>query len=163
MLESTLSHKNGVLATERALAAVYRFRVVLTPAFRTSPLAHDVLVAPSAVGFVKEVNADEAQKVVEIPAIANDTLKSTGGNRIRDHFEPYALKDGKLFHAEVKNALFIMYKAEPKTENTDAGWVYGTVSADGQTVTSAGRVQSCMQCHQDAPHGRLFGLKEVGK
>ena len=26
-------------------------------------------------------------------------------------------------------------------------------------VTSAGRVESCMRCHEKAPHGRLFGMK----
>jgi hypothetical protein len=36
--------------------------------------------------------------------------------------------------------------------------VYGTVAADG-TVTGAGRIASCMGCHADAPHERLFGLK----
>jgi hypothetical protein len=51
-----------------------------------------------------------------------------------------------------------MFKLDPKTPGTDEGWVYGTVSADGKQVTSAGRVESCMRCHQKAPHDRLFGL-----
>jgi hypothetical protein len=51
-----------------------------------------------------------------------------------------------------------MFKLEPGTPGTDAGWVYGTVTPDGKQVTSAGRVESCMGCHQDAPHDRLFGL-----
>lgn len=59
-----------------------------------------------------------------------------------------------------KQDLFIMFKTDPKTPNTDEGWVYGTVTSDGKTVTSAGRVQSCMGCHTTAPHGRLFGLAE---
>jgi hypothetical protein len=53
-----------------------------------------------------------------------------------------------------------MFKLDPKTPGTDEGWVYGTVTADGKTVTSAGRVASRMKCHQEAPHDRLFGLKE---
>lgn len=71
---------------------------------------------------------------------------------------PYARKEGKLYHAKEKGSLFIMFKMDPRTPNTDAGWVYGTVSADGKTVTSAGRVESCMKCHERAPHDRLFGL-----
>jgi len=67
-------------------------------------------------------------------------------------------RDGHLYRAATKSGLFIMYKLDPKTPDTDEGWVYGTVSADGKTVTSAGRVQSCMNCHQDAPHDRLFGV-----
>lgn len=57
--------------------------------------------------------------------------------------------------------LFIMY--QPTTAGadieTDAGWLYGTVSPDGKTVTSAGKVVSCMHCHARAPHGRLFGVR----
>lgn len=59
------------------------------------------------------------------------------------------------------NSLFVMYKADQADPQTDNGWVYGTVTADGRQVTSAGRVQSCMNCHKDAPHGRLFGLKPI--
>jgi hypothetical protein len=46
---------------------------------------------------------------------------------------------------------------DPKTPGTDNGWVYGTVTADGKQVTSAGRVKSCMACHQRAPNDRVFG------
>jgi len=59
-----------------------------------------------------------------------------------------------------KSGLYIMYRAAAKAPDTDDGWVYGTVTADGKTVTSAGRVQSCMSCHISAPHGRLFGLQQ---
>lgn len=58
-----------------------------------------------------------------------------------------------------KKDLFIMMKLDPAIANSDDGWVYGTVTPDGKTVTSAGRVQSCMSCHTNAQHGRLFGLK----
>ncbi|MEO8549170.1 MAG: hypothetical protein ABI678_04335 [Kofleriaceae bacterium] len=52
--------------------------------------------------------------------------------------------------------LFIMAKTKT-TGGTDDGWIYGTVATDG-TVTSAGKVETCMHCHVEAPHGRLFGL-----
>jgi hypothetical protein len=74
-----------------------------------------------------------------------------------DSFVPYARKDGRLYHARDKGPLFVMFKVDPRTPGTDEGWVYGTVTADGKRVTSAGRVESCMKCHQDAPHDRLFG------
>ena len=54
-----------------------------------------------------------------------------------------------------------MFQAADDAPDTDEGWVYGTVSSDGQTVTSAGRVASCMNCHQEAQHGRLFGYKQT--
>lgn len=59
-----------------------------------------------------------------------------------------------------KSGLFIIYNTASKTPDTDDGWVYGTVTADGKTVTAAGRVKSCMECHISAPYGRLFGLQK---
>lgn len=59
-----------------------------------------------------------------------------------------------------KSGLYIMYNTGLKTPDTDEGWICGTVTSDGNTVTSAGRVQSCMGCHVSAPHGRLFGTQE---
>jgi hypothetical protein len=35
--------------------------------------------------------------------------------------------------------------------------VLALVSADGKRVLSAGRIESCMKCHQDAPNDRVFG------
>lgn len=77
---------------------------------------------------------------------------------IDDIFYPYAKRGEKLYRAMAKGTLFIMYKTDPNTPGTDEGWVYGTVSADGKQVTSAGKVESCMNCHLKAPHDRLFGL-----
>src|SRR5262249_7691502 len=71
---------------------------------------------------------------------------------------PYARKNDKLYHAREKGSLFIMFKMDPRTPDTDQGWVYGTVTSDRQKVTSVGRVESCMKCHEQAPHDRLFGL-----
>jgi hypothetical protein len=75
-----------------------------------------------------------------------------------DFFLPYVRKDGRLFRADKQAALFIMYKMDTKNRETDQGWVYGTVTPDGKTVTSAGKVASCMKCHQKAAHDRLFGV-----
>ncbi|MGE3806965.1 MAG: cytochrome P460 family protein [Gemmataceae bacterium] len=74
-------------------------------------------------------------------------------------FSPYAQKDGKWYHASKKAGLYIMLKDDPKTPNTDQGWIYATVSADGKSVTAAGKIASCMNCHEQARHDRLFGAK----
>jgi hypothetical protein len=73
---------------------------------------------------------------------------------------PFARKEGKLYRTDKQGDLFIMFKTAPVTPGTDQGWVYGTVTPDGKTVTSAGRVASCMGCHQDAKQDRLFGLRD---
>jgi hypothetical protein len=72
--------------------------------------------------------------------------------------EAWVPEQGEPPKAKEKAGLFIMFKLDPGTPDTDEGWVYGTVTADGKTVTSAGRVGSCMACHKKAPHDRLFGL-----
>lgn len=81
--------------------------------------------------------------------------------------DPHSLMDGKSFAHEgkflapgEKKGLYIMLKLDPKTDGTDQGWVYGTVTPDGKTVTSVGRVASCMKCHEEAPHDRLFGVTD---
>ena len=63
-----------------------------------------------------------------------------------------------VFHAGELAGLYIMFKLDPSTPETDEGWVYATVTPAGQ-VTSAGRVASCMGCHEpDATHERLYGV-----
>jgi Cytochrome P460 len=87
----------------------------------------------------QEVNADEKNDVV-------------------GRFKQAVDKDGRVFCTGEQGHLFIMAKLDPSTPGTDEGWVYGTVTPDGKQVTCAGRVKSCMACHRDAPHDRLFGL-----
>jgi len=69
-----------------------------------------------------------------------------------------AQRKGEYFWPGDRQSLFIMLNVGRDVAGTDNGWVYGTVSPDGKTVTSAGQVASCMRCHRDAPYGRLFGL-----
>ncbi len=58
--------------------------------------------------------------------------------------------------------LFVMIKLD-HSRATDAGWIYGTIAPDG-TVTSAGRVATCMSCHvRYARRERLFGLPPAGQ
>ena len=77
----------------------------------------------------------------------------------------------KTYRACEQAGLFVMYRPTAGTEETDDGWVYGTVRFEQRAkppkvgerwlvprVTAAGRVGSCMSCHTRAPHGRLFGL-----
>jgi hypothetical protein len=68
--------------------------------------------------------------------------------------------DGQRLEVGEQAELFVMAKVgEHDMPGTDAGWIYGTLTADGKTVTSAGLVQRCMDCHEAATHERLFGLQ----
>lgn len=73
------------------------------------------------------------------------------------------LKDGKWYKPGKQGALYIMVKLDAKTPGTDEGWVYGTLTPDAQTVTSSGKVESCMSCHTKATHDRQFGLTPTEK
>lgn len=62
---------------------------------------------------------------------------------------------GKWLSPGEATGLFVITKVGD-VDGTDEGWIYGTL-VDG-AVTSAGRVTSCMGCHEGATHERLFGL-----
>jgi hypothetical protein len=118
---------------------------------------------PVAVGqvvvkesWVPEETTEVKPGVIDRTRVVGDRDRPTVG----DHFYPYATRGDKVYKAGKPAGLFVMMKLDPKTEGTDDGWVYGTVSADGTTVTAAGKIESCMKCHQGARHDRLFGLAE---
>src|SRR5262249_31112928 len=69
-----------------------------------------------------------------------------------------AMRDGQQFAPGEQRDLFVMVELSGDHTDTDDGWIYGTVSPDGKTVSSCGRVESCMGCHVEARKGRLFGL-----
>jgi hypothetical protein len=69
---------------------------------------------------------------------------------------------GQLYRCGERRGLFIMYKLDPATPGTDEGWVYGTVTPEGRQVTSAGPVSNCANCHRDAVHDRMLGLRHSG-
>lgn len=80
-----------------------------------------------------------------------------GASGTPDHFDPY-LRDGdRVYRASRFAGAYVVLKVAPETPGTDAGWVYGTVTPEGE-VTSAGRVASCMGCHVSARHERVFGI-----
>jgi hypothetical protein len=69
---------------------------------------------------------------------------------------------GEWLTTGAKKDLYIMTKVGNQA-GADEGWIYGTVAPDG-TVTSAGRVQTCMSCHDEAAtREKLFGLAKAPK
>ncbi|MCB9896060.1 MAG: hypothetical protein H6839_16630 [Planctomycetes bacterium] len=75
---------------------------------------------------------------------------------VKEAYHP-ANADGKSRALGEPSALFVMLKLDPATEGTDAGWIYGTLTPDGRQITSAGLIESCMDCHGEAGQERLFG------
>ncbi|MFL5305236.1 MAG: hypothetical protein ACJ8F1_08485 [Polyangia bacterium] len=85
------------------------------------------------------------------------SYRGDGGSPTADHFYPYASGDGGVFRTGDFAGLYMMWRVDPPTPDTDQGWVYATILPSGE-VTSAGRVSSCMGCHEVATHERLFGV-----
>jgi len=90
-------------------------------------------------------------------------VEAKRGQESIDRKVRFLQKDGQVFTTGEKKDLFIMVKLDEKTDGTDRGWVYGTVTPDLKSVTSSGRVRSCMDCHEKAGDGRLFGLPKADK
>jgi hypothetical protein len=101
---------------------------------------------------VKESWTAERVSTPYEPERAGDTTNQAG-----NHFYPYAKKGDAVYRAAARAGLYLMFKVDPPGPDTDQGWVYATLTADGR-VTAAGRVDSCISCHDHAPHDRLFGV-----
>jgi hypothetical protein len=86
-----------------------------------------------------------------------EAVAHQGPNASGNHFYPYARKGDAVYRAGAPAGLYLMFKVDPPTADTDQGWVYATLTPD-RRVTAAGRVASCMGCHEHAPHDRLFGV-----
>lgn len=106
---------------------------------------------PSLAGLTQVV-VKEAFRPVEV---ATDPGMGLGRDLLP------AEKDGKRYVPGEPMGLYVIFKPKQPIAETDAGWVYGTIATDGKLVTSAGRVGSCMGCHEDAKHERLFGTDPI--
>ena len=115
-------------------------------AYPDGPHADQVVVKESWIPeLVSDAGADFSPDNPRLPPDAGD------------HFYGFAKGDGGVYRAGTFAGLYIMFKAPADTPDTDEGWVYATITAAGD-VTAAGRVASCMGCHEDAHHERLFGV-----
>jgi hypothetical protein len=94
------------------------------------------------------------------PSVTYDPAAARYNPDAGDHFYPYVMKDGRVYRAAARAGLYIMFKLDAATPGTDGGWVYATVTADGQ-LTAAGKISSCIGCHQEADHDRLFGVPKA--
>jgi hypothetical protein len=94
-------------------------------------------------------------KEAYVPEPVNDA-----GPPNADHFDPFVREGDKVFRAGAVASVFVILEQPAGTPGTDDGYVYGTLTPAGE-VTSAGRVASCVNCHANAAHHRLFGPKPI--
>ncbi len=66
--------------------------------------------------------------------------------------------EGATVEPDQPAGLFVMMRVDARDPRSDQGWIYGTVSPDGE-VTSSGRIAACVGCHVAAGPGRLFGIR----
>ncbi|MEM9187925.1 MAG: hypothetical protein AAGF12_02020 [Myxococcota bacterium] len=106
---------------------------------------------PDALAGVEQAIVKDSYHPREVgPANRNEVIRRGAGT-------VPAERDGHLYALGEPIGLYIMLRLREPTVETDEGWVYATVLPDGR-ISAAGRVRSCMECHRDAPFGRLFGL-----
>jgi hypothetical protein len=75
---------------------------------------------------------------------------------VKEAWIPAAGSTSKNPMAGERGPLFLMMKTGES--DSDAGWIYATLTPDGNTVTAAGKIASCMECHE-SKQDRLFGVK----
>jgi hypothetical protein len=99
---------------------------------------------PNPVGLVL---VKETHKIRYLERHEQPEVRKYQESRNEKRFVPWGVTD-----------LFLMYKVgDESTPGTDRGWIYGGATAEG-VVYRSGLIESCMECHKDAPHDRLFGL-----
>lgn len=85
------------------------------------------------------------------------SLFGISSENIRYTTDPEVQEWGELAIAE-PYGLFVMHKLDPETPNTDNGWVYATTNFAGTEIIEVGMIDSCISCHESAPHDRLYGV-----
>lgn len=98
------------------------------------------------------------EEVEHARAVSRGQYAPAEDKRMRSITHRTLERDGAHYTADRVKGLYVMRRLAADTPGTDAGWIYGTLAPDGRTVTSAGRVASCMRCHAEAPRDRMFGL-----
>lgn len=74
----------------------------------------------------------------------------------------YIVEGDQAWKRKRRANTFVMYKPpadSPLAAETDGGWIYAVLTPDAKTVIESGKIASCMECHQHAPHERLFGVR----
>ncbi len=105
--------------------------------------------APVGMTLVKESWTPVEGIEGVLPGLSSENMRYTT--------DPEVEEWGELALGE-PYGLFLMHKLDPTTPNTDNGWVYATTNFEGTEVLEVGMIDSCISCHESAPHDRLYGV-----
>ena len=92
-----------------------------------------------------------------VPVPKGNNHRSSSEHASGQYLANTVMKDGFRLTTGKPKDLYIMLKQSEASDDNDAGWIYAVLSRDGQTVHKAGRIQSCIDCHEDAKHDRILG------
>jgi len=115
--------------------------------------------AARRVAPMTQVLVKQAWKPERMTAEPDDGWKEDS-NWGRSRLHPVE-RDGHWYRGDEFAGLFVIFRPHAPAAPTDDGWVYATVTPEGE-VTGAGRMASCMACHEKN-EGRLFGLPAAAK
>jgi len=88
--------------------------------------------------------------------ISDDVSQPVGQVLVKESWLPAAGSTSENPVAAGRGPLFLMMKTSEA--DADEGWIYATMTPDGKTITAAGKIASCMECHE-SKKDRLFGVK----
>jgi len=108
---------------------------------------------------VGQVVVKEAFKPLTVPAGEEPKQDQRDAFGQMGYPREYAQIDGKWFRTGAPAGLFIMLKLDPRTPNTDQGWVYAVTSPDNKSILAKGVISSCVGCHEKTTRDRLYGPK----
>src|SRR5688500_11569877 len=80
--------------------------------------------------------------------IAPDRSQPVGQVIVKESWSPAADSTSQKPATGERGPLFLMMKTGDA--DSDEGWIYATATPDGRTITSSGKLASCMECHASA-------------
>lgn len=101
-----------------------------------------------------ESGAPQAHQVLVKESFAAEPFEMPGPGKVPDSV---VRTPQGMFQAGAPTGLFVMLR-DASPEASESAWTYATVDPSG-AISALGRLESCIRCHRDAPHGGLFGLE----
>jgi hypothetical protein len=131
-----------------------------------SPLAADFRATFTKVNRTRFISRGHLMNRFAVDIFVNplgqEAYLAAGGNvpvgtvLVKEHFERTS---GGVGSGERPTGLFVMTKREAGYDAPHGDWRWTVIGAHGE-VLQDGKIESCNQCHADAPHDRIFRVDE---
>ena len=128
----------------------------------SSPLAPDFRATFTKVNRARFISRGHLQDRFAVDIFVNtvgrDAYVAAGGDvpvgtvLVKEHFE-------RNVGGERPSGLFVMTKREAGYDVANGDWRWTVIGVRGEVVKD-GKIESCIQCHADAPHDRIFRVDD---